>query len=96
MKSTKFLLSFFSVLLLANCATMKTQISNNFQNSKINKNNTEIAHSFYLIGDAGNSAIGSTSEALNPVANWLLIYGHPLVGRATVATEPSPNTWIVT
>jgi len=43
------------------CATYKTQYNNNTNENFPNK---EIVHSFYLIGDAGNSPIGSSSQGL--------------------------------
>ncbi len=50
------------ILFLNACATYQPQ----YKNSKVNGNfpNKEILHSFYLIGDAGNSPLGSESEAL--------------------------------
>ncbi len=44
------------------CATYQPQYKNQNTNSVFP--NKEIEHSFYLIGDAGNSPIGSSSEAL--------------------------------
>lgn len=43
------------------CATFKTQYSDT-ENKALP--NTNIAHTFYLIGDAGNSPIGTSTEAL--------------------------------
>ena len=56
-------LYFFSFVLLTNCATNKIQFSED-QNIDIKKNPSEIEHSFYLIGDAGNSTIKEDSPAL--------------------------------
>ncbi len=54
--------SIILVFLLNACATYTTQIKNsNFSTQFPTK---EIAHSFYLIGDAGNSEIGNSSIAL--------------------------------
>ena len=52
-----------TLLLINSCATYKPQ----YKDDKIVKSfpqEKEIAHSFYLIGDAGNSPIGTKSEAL--------------------------------
>src|SRR5690606_8399923 len=45
------------------CATYKPQFKNDINNENLAQNK-ELAHSFYLIGDAGNSPIGTSSEAL--------------------------------
>ncbi len=51
------------------CATYNTQYKNpNFQS---NFPNSEIEHSFYLIGDGGNSPIGKQTEALKDFKNEL-------------------------
>ena len=50
------------ILLLNACATYKTQYKEANTNSKFP--DKEIAHSFYLIGDGGNSPLGSQSEAI--------------------------------
>jgi len=57
------LLYFITIILLTGCATYKAQYANK---EKIEKTNSDkkIAHSFYLIGDAGNSNLGSVSPAL--------------------------------
>lgn len=53
---------FLVVIILNACATYKTQ----YKNLEIESEypNKEIAHSFYLIGDGGNSPLGSQSEAI--------------------------------
>jgi len=63
----QFFYRFFSFLgivaILNGCATFKAQYENN--KDKENKfPDKKIRHSFYLIGDAGNSPIGTQSEAL--------------------------------
>ncbi|MDT0558913.1 metallophosphoesterase [Ichthyenterobacterium sp. W332] len=56
------LLSIIVVLLINSCATFKAQYSDSVtQNEAPDKT---ISHSFYLIGDAGNSELGESSEAL--------------------------------
>jgi len=50
------------IFLLNACATYNTQIKNT--NFSIQFPTKEIAHSFYLIGDAGNSELGTSSTAL--------------------------------
>lgn len=51
----------FLVFFINACATYKTQINEEASSEFPNK---EISHSFYLIGDAGNSPIGSESAGL--------------------------------
>ena len=53
---------FIIIFLLNACATYKPQYSDSYRITTILNN--DIAHSFYLIGDAGNSPLGSESEAL--------------------------------
>jgi len=64
------IVSFFIFIMLLNaCATYTTQIKNsNFSTQFPDK---EIAHSFYLIGDAGNSKLGASSSALQFFKNEL-------------------------
>ena len=52
---TKGLILFLAALILNACATYKTQYNDTSQNIKTSKSK-EISHTFYLIGDAGNSA----------------------------------------
>ena len=59
----KHALLFLTTLFFLSCATFKPQykteaVLNQFPNNK------EIEHTFYLIGDAGNSDLGETSSAL--------------------------------
>ena len=56
-------LYFTTVILLTGCATYKAQYATKEKTEKINSNK-KITHSFYLIGDGGNSPIGTTSEAI--------------------------------
>lgn len=56
-------LYFITVVLFSGCATYKAQYA--IQQKKKNTNsNKKISHSFYLIGDAGNSNLGTVSPAL--------------------------------
>ncbi len=57
----RFLVSIFFISLLNACATYKTQIKNTSATKFPDK---EISYSFYLIGDAGNSELGTSSAAL--------------------------------
>ena len=60
MKFQKITALFVIIIILNACATYKPQYkSQNVNNDFPNK---EITHSFYLIGDGGNSPIGSTSK----------------------------------
>ena len=54
---------FTIVMLLNACATYNPQYKNSFRITNISNN--DILHSFYLIGDAGNSPLDSVSSALN-------------------------------
>ncbi len=57
-------ISFFIVtLVLSGCATYNAQYSE-IQDQENQFPDKKIQHSFYLIGDAGNSSLGSESEAL--------------------------------
>src|SRR5210317_799525 len=58
------IISIFVVFLVFNaCATFKVQYAND-DYREIKFPDKKIEHSFYLIGDAGNSPIGTESEAL--------------------------------
>ena len=50
-------------LLISACATIKKQIAEN-QPKVIKKDSSKIEHTFYLIGDAGNSTLEEDSPAL--------------------------------
>ncbi|MCD8403054.1 metallophosphoesterase [Tenacibaculum finnmarkense] len=69
-KKFRYLVLFFTVILLNNCATFKAQYAekNAVKNIEKEKNklnsDKKIAHTFYLIGDAGNSDLGKISPAL--------------------------------
>jgi hypothetical protein len=55
---------FLAILFLVSaCATMKMQVAEN-QNLEPKKNTSKIDHTFYLIGDAGNSSLKKDSPAL--------------------------------
>ncbi|MDO7170859.1 metallophosphoesterase [Mariniflexile sp. AS56] len=53
---------FLTTLLFSACATYSPQYKN--PNWKTDLPSKDIAHSFYLIGDAGNSPLGTSSKAL--------------------------------
>ncbi|MGB0891822.1 MAG: metallophosphoesterase [Flavobacteriaceae bacterium] len=57
-------LYFIAIVLLTGCATYKAQFSKEKTAITV-KNDSDISHSFYLIGDAGNSNLGSVSPALS-------------------------------
>ncbi len=64
MNSFKSFLYFICIVLLTSCATYNAQFSN--ENKVSNKNNSsKIDHTFYLIGDAGNSTLTKNSPALD-------------------------------
>ncbi|GAA4936983.1 metallophosphoesterase [Algibacter agarivorans] len=50
------------IFLFSSCATFKPQYKN--ANTNVDIPNAEVEHSFYLIGDAGNSPLGESSKAL--------------------------------
>ncbi|SDL70462.1 metallophosphoesterase [Kriegella aquimaris] len=60
--------SFF--LLLSGCATMNTKYADS-EGEKDKKSDKEVAHTFYLIGDAGLSPIGGMNAALKIFKNKL-------------------------
>lgn len=60
-KNLRYIIVSCLLFLISACATYKTQI-NDVNNSSFP--DKEIIHSFYLIGDAGNSPIASSSKAL--------------------------------
>jgi len=51
-----------AILFLSSCATFKPQYKDNYKASSFP--NKDIKHSFYLIGDAGNSPIGESSKTI--------------------------------
>jgi predicted phosphodiesterase len=63
MKIFKKLFFLFTLLLLSACATFKMQIADN-QFFEPKESTAEIEHTFYLIGDAGNSTLTKDSPAL--------------------------------
>ena len=62
MKFQKITFLFVIIISLNACATYKSQYKDDIKQAAFP--DKEVAHSFYLIGDAGNSPIGSSSEAL--------------------------------
>ena len=63
MKLLKYLLFFILLILTSACATLKMQIAED-QNFEEKKDSSKLMHSFYLIGDAGNSTLKQDSPAL--------------------------------
>lgn len=61
-KVIKYFFFIIAILLLNACATYSTQYKD--VNNQINFPNKEISHSFYLIGDGGNSPLGQSSKAI--------------------------------
>jgi len=60
--SKKLFPKFFAILLLSSCATYKAQYKNS---TSVNTfTDKEIEHSFYLIGDGGNSPLGESSKTI--------------------------------
>jgi hypothetical protein len=71
MNSPKYLSIIIIVLLLSNCATYKPQYKNN--NPVFTAPSTkDVAHSFYLLGDGGNSPIGSETVTLKRLRTELV------------------------
>ena len=64
----KLLLSLLVVL--SSCASFNTQVDNSV-NQNIQKPKAELSHRFYLVGDAGNAAFGTTTAPLNALQNTL-------------------------
>ena len=64
MRIFKSLLYFICIVLLTNCATYKAQFSKK-NKQPTNNNSSKLEHTFYLIGDAGNSSMKKNSPALN-------------------------------
>lgn len=69
MKNTGVLL-FFAIFLIG-CATYKPQY-NTSKKTKVYPQGKDLVHSFYLIGDAGNSNLGESSKALKAFKKELL------------------------
>ena len=63
MKSLQFIVLSAIVLFISACATSKMQVSNN-ENFNQKKDSSKLVHSFYLIGDAGNSTLEKDAPAL--------------------------------
>lgn len=57
-------LSLLTILFFIGCATYKPQYTNKNAQKKLTNTTKELAHSFYLIGDAGNSPLGKSSATL--------------------------------
>lgn len=68
MRFKKILVLSLLIFILNACATYEPQFKNEFKTTSFSKEKT-IVHSFYLIGDAGNSPIGSQSDALKSLKN---------------------------
>lgn len=63
MKAFQFLLFLSTIFLFSTCATFKMQVSKN-QNFTQEKDTSKLVHSFYLIGDAGNSTLEEDAPAI--------------------------------
>jgi hypothetical protein len=63
MNTFKSFLYFIFLVLLASCATHKAQFSKELKSNTTNTS-SKIEHTFYLIGDAGNSTVTENSPAL--------------------------------
>ncbi len=63
MSTFRLFLYFISIVLLAGCATYKAQYAK-VKKTTLPTNTSKIEHSFYLIGDAGNSSMQENSLAL--------------------------------
>jgi len=70
MRFTQAILLILTFLYINACATYKPQYKDE-NNTKAFPSDKQIAHSFYLIGDGGNSPIGTKTEALKDFKNEL-------------------------
>jgi len=70
MNSPKYLSIIITVLLLTNCATYKPQYKNSTP-ILTTATTKDVAHSFYLLGDGGNSPIGSETITLKKLRTAL-------------------------
>jgi Calcineurin-like phosphoesterase len=66
----RYILIIIVLFLMNACATYKPQYKDGYSVESTTEDK-EIEHSFYLIGDAGNSPIGSSSDALKTFKNEL-------------------------
>ena len=67
---SKIIAALIIVFSLSACATYKPQLSSEVSSQEF-PNEKEIEHSFYLIGDGGNSPIGTKTEALREFKSQL-------------------------
>lgn len=70
MKLFRFILLLSAIILFSTCATFKMQISEN-QDFIQEKDTTKLVHSFYLIGDAGNSTLKEDSPSIKFLRNQM-------------------------
>lgn len=72
-KRTFFLFSIFLVLTISSCATFSVQTGKDLKEpvAEISVKNSEVDHTFFLIGDAGNADEINSKEALEPLKNRL-------------------------
>lgn len=63
---------FIATFFFLGCATYKPQYSNKKHQKELTNSEKELAHSFYLIGDAGNSPLGQSSATLKAFKKELL------------------------
>lgn len=70
MNSPKYFSLIIFFLLLSNCATYQSQYKNTKENST-SFSTKEISHSFYLLGDGGNSPLGSETITLRKLKSQL-------------------------
>ncbi len=62
MKHFKIVTACVLLLVITSCATYKPQYSNSFD--PISSSSNDLEHTFYLIGDAGNSEMGQTADVI--------------------------------
>ncbi|QTE24072.1 metallophosphoesterase [Polaribacter cellanae] len=67
MKLYKYAFSIIIILLISACATIKMQVSPNYKYVP-REDSSKVIHSFYLIGDAGNSDLYKRDSALSYLA----------------------------
>lgn len=70
MKCPKYFTIIVCIIFFSNCATHKPQFANN-KTTISNSSNKDVKHTFYLLGDGGNSPIGSETTTLKALRNQL-------------------------
>ena len=98
MKLFKYYFYLLIIFFTSACANLKMQIAEN-ESFEVKKDNSKIVHSFYLIGDAGNSSLTKDSPALvslkeeikNSTENSTLIFLGDNVYETGIPDKKSKN-----